>query len=303
MLKTPEKANKKTNSGLGGGVPSKSFLNLNAGALYGLFGSQLSLADMNDGTNGSLSTRPSSTDIVNLAKESQSQMTHKRHLSEAAAAAEGKKHFPAVVSSGRVPLTPLTLGVRLVALFLFGVAYGQFSRHIHDNHQVTTYTLDIDKTGAFSLLWGSQGILLGFLLPFFDWLFPEQGRKFHQGKGGTDWTSIMRAGAAFAGIAYGVRKFTWESTLQAAFYWGMVNPCLWFILDCTRNGFILASLIAIVGTTVFAMIFPEHLPVASFTETYISVTVWVASVFFCCAICFGNIGRRLLSFDLAQIEN
>ncbi|CAN6621796.1 hypothetical protein TRVA0_008S02784 [Trichomonascus vanleenenianus] len=269
-----------------------SFMNLTTSALSGVFGSQVSLAELNgDVASVGPSRRSSATNLYGTSvdqAEIQRPPTRKD--------SEPHNHTVPAMSSGLVPVSLFALAVRVSALFVFGVAYGQLSRHLHDNHQVTSYTLDIDQTGAFSLLWGSQGIVLGFLLPFLDWMYPEN-RKWRHGKGGADWSSIIRAVGAFMGVAYGIRKLSWTSTLQAAFYWGMVNPCLWFILDSTRNGFILSCLVAIVGSTVFAIVFPGHLPAAELSESYVSVIVWIASVFFCCSICFGNIGRRLLAFD------
>ncbi|KAA8896483.1 hypothetical protein TRICI_006888 [Trichomonascus ciferrii] len=267
--------NSNSNGNNGLASHSNSFLNLTNSALSGVFGSQVSLAELTGDVSNAPSRRPSTGDLQSESKESSSSSSG---------------------SGGGRPVSAVSLATSIATLFGFGVAYGQLSRHLHDNHQVTSYTLDIDQTGAFSLLWGSQGIVLGFLFPLFDWLYPEKNRKWSRGKGGADWSSIIRSVAAFMGVAYGIRKLSWTSTLQAAFYWGMVNPCLWFILDATRNGFILSCLTAIVGTTVFALIFPNHLPAPGLSEEYVSVTVWVASVFFCCSICFGNTGRRLLSF-------
>lgn len=264
---------------------SKSFLNLTTSALAGVFGSQVSLAELNgDVTNANTSAQPSrSPSQPGIRKTNYNLDTINEQYSK------------------KTPST-LNLTICILILFAFGVAYGQFCRHLHDNHQITSYTLDIDQTGAFSLLWGSQGIILGFLLPFFDWMMPDKNRKWDHGKGGADWTSIVRAAAAFMGIAYGIRKLSWTSSLQAAFYWGMVNPCLWFLMDGTRNGFILSCLTAIVGTTVFAIVFPSHLPLMGVNEEYVAVVSWVASVFFCCSISFGNAGRRLLAFDAKHLD-
>jgi hypothetical protein len=299
-----------TNGSIEAPVPSKSFLNLTTSALSGVFGSQVSLAELNGDVISSSRPQTPSRLLDNASRSASSswsgffnnQGTLNSKLVDARESTLSKK--PASVpgmSNGLVPLSFTTLAVRVAMLFASGVAYGQLSKRLHDNHQVTSNTLDIDHTGIFSLIWGSQGIVLGFLLPFFDWMFPEERKKL-RGKGGADWSSIVRAVAAFLGIAYGMRKIAWTSTLQAAFYWGMVNPCLWFILDATRNGFILSSLTAIVGTVCFAIIFPDHLPDNEWSEAYLSVTALVASVFFCCSICFGNLGRRLLSFDQARLH-
>lgn len=286
---------------------SRSFQNLTTSALSGVFGSQVSLAEL-AGDTVSSRTRNRNPGALNdddildeetkkslvsghgsMSVPSKQQRTPKQHAS-----------LPSLSDTGFVRLSFPTLVVRLIALFVFGVGYGELARNLHDNHQVTNETLNIaisQNSAIFSLAWGAQGILLGFLLPLFDWLFPtEASKRAASGKGGTDWSSIIRAIAAFLGVAYGVRKLPWDSSMQVAALWGLVNPFLWYLLDATRNGFILSSLVAIVGTCVFAIVFPSNLPKAELSPMYITVTVWVASVYFICSICFGNLGRRMLSF-------
>lgn len=125
----------------------------------------------------------------------------------------------------------------------------------------------------------------------------EEEKQRHEDKGGNDWVSILRASTAFIGLAYGVRKLAWESSSQVAFLWTCLNPILWYILDGTTNGFIVSSATAIVETAGFAFFVPSHFPPVASTSSvvYYSVLAWIGSVLFCCSICFGNLGRRLLS--------
>lgn len=281
--------------------PSKSYVNLTSSALAGVFGSQVSLAELTGDTaaaSGSLSSFESGS----LTARSQTYPSARSETQSSRSAARPYNHrasLPSLLSNKSVVrLSFATLFPRLVALFLFGVAYGHLAKNLKDNHLVTLETLNIVISRNpiyFSLVWGFQGILLGFLLPLFDWVFPRDG--LDSGKGGADWSSIIRAIAAFLGIAYGVRKLTWESSMQAAALWGLVNPFLWYMLDGTKNGFILSSLVAIVGTSFFAYLFPSHLPQLS-SLNYISVTVWIASAYYISSICFGNLGRRLLTFGV-----
>lgn len=283
---------------------SSSFANLTRSSLSGVFGSSVSLAELTGDTATPMDTpfrlRTNRDLASGVTSSSSNSPTPHQSTRASAHHRTSSQTVPSISDSVEVvPLSWLALVVRFSILFAFGVGYGQFTRHLHDNHQITSSTLDIDKTGAFSLWWGIQGVTLGVLLPFFDWIYPEK-RRWYWGKGGYDWTSIIRAVAAFVGVAYGIRKLAWTSTLQAAAFWGFVNPCLWFLLDATRNGFILSSLTALIGTGVFAVIFPDHLPKIAWSESYVSAFIWVASVLFCCSICFGNLGRRLLSFDHTQ---
>lgn len=274
-------------------LSSKSYANLTKSALAGVFGSQSSLSELTGDISAAsgaevydLTSKPSTTIQRPKSKNDKSDIVN---------------HHPSLpsLSSDRsvVRLSIAALAPRIIALFAIGVVYGEFTRNLRDNHSVHSDTLNVvisQNAAYFSAAWGAQGILLGFLLPFVDWIIPSSGVDF--GKGGTDWSSIIRAIAAFLGIAYGVRKLPWESSMQAAALWGLVNPFLWYILDATRNGFILSSLVAIVGSTVFALLFPSHLPIAKFdSPEYISVIVWIASAYFISSICFGNIGRRMLT--------
>lgn len=273
----------------GRGTGSKSYVNLTNSALQGVFGSQVSLAEL----TGDVSQPPTRPGTPGPSLRPQDP-----RVTAAGATASNGSRSPIPVAAGSAKRFSVLAALRgVIVLFLFGVAYGQLSKRLHDNNDVSTWTLDIDHTGVLSLLSGSQGIVLGAILPLFDYLYPERGRVLKRGKGGADWSSIVRASAAFLGIAYGIRKLAWASTSQAAFYWGMVNPCLWYILDATRNGFIVGTLTGLVGTTVFALVFPDHLPTPAPSEAYLSVVAWVASVFFCCSIGFGNLGRRLLVVD------
>lgn len=125
----------------------------------------------------------------------------------------------------------------------------------------------------------------------------EEEKLQKQDKGGSDWASIIRAGSAFVGLAYGVQKISWDSSSQVAFLWACLNPILWYILDGTFNGLLVSSISAIVETVGFAIFVPSHFPPAAFESSivYFSILTWICSVFFCCSICFGNLGRRLLT--------
>lgn len=271
--------------------------------------------------NGGSLTKPRLRSAIYPASSSSSSTSSLTSASRPRSAPTQRHHLLPSLSSrtGSVRLSFLSIFVRFVTLFVAGVAYGELARNLHDNHLVTIETLDIAASATafvsgpesgflqssviFSMVFGAQGILLGLLLPLFDRVFPAAAsvsqRKLlaSSGKGGADWSSIIRAVAAFLGVAYGVRKLPWESTMQVAVLWGLVNPFLWYLLDGTRNGFILSALTAIVGTMVFAVLFPANLPQPVLSTGYIAVTVWIASTFYICSICFGNIGRRILSFD------
>lgn len=328
---------------------SKSFLNLTTSSLSGVFGSQMSLSELaGDSTsNSGLRSNFSIGGHVNRSLESskaarKSIDVYDSFLNDANRSLtrmvsnsgdkpqRGSMTFPSSANSAtrrqatmtRRPslpaLTPSTNDVRLsisaligrlVALFVFGIAYGELASQLYDNNEVTTKTLNIlrsqNKT-LYLLVWGLQGSLLGFLFPFFDWLLPEGQNSWpKEGKSSSkNWNSALRAVFAFLGLGLGVRKLPWESSEQVAALCGLVNPGLWYLLDGTRNGLILSSVTAIVGFFIFALALPSHLPQPGLTSVYAGVAVWIASVNFSCSICFGSIGRRILAFvDVSSDES
>ncbi|KAK9369095.1 insulin-induced protein-domain-containing protein [Lipomyces kononenkoae] len=303
-----------------GGAPhkSQSIVSLTTSALAGIFGSNLidpSRAPTPDITNAS--TSPSSANLYGdgLARlrrneavgSSRMNVSYRNKASNfkqgsrwQSAAGESLSDRPLTSSaSGR-----LSILVKISLLFSFGVAYGHLVTQLQDNHYVTQTTLNIDPTGNFALTWGVLGVFLGALLPFVDSVSPAiLGPKKSSSTGSSmfAWNPIVRAVGVFIGVSYGIRRLPWTSTLQGAVVLAFLNPILWFALDTSANGFILSSLTAILGTGVFAWAYPSHFPDSTgWTEDYISVATWIASIFFCSSICFGTIGRKLLGKKLSD---
>lgn len=163
---------------------------------------------------------------------------------------------------------------------------------------------------------------------------------------GWDWNPVVRSIGAFVGIAFAIvclycsirlrflfkkkalltgnkqRKLPWQSTLQVSLTLSLVNPVLWYIIDRTKPGFILSTVIGLAGMLALLGINPEVVPspamsssssssssaggfsntsafiqeqgtVIGVSHETIAVGTWIASVLFCSCVCFGNIGRRL----------
>ncbi|KAK9480062.1 insulin-induced protein-domain-containing protein [Lipomyces japonicus] len=195
-------------------------------------------------------------------------------------------------------LTALSLVARVSLLFVFGVAYGHLVTQLQDNHFVTSSTLNVSPAGSFTLTWGILGLFLGTVFPIADTLLPGVlGPKKPSSPSASmfGWSTIVRCVGIFIGVSYGIRRLPWNSTLQGAAVLAVLNPVLWYVLDTSVNGFVLSTLTAILGTSVFAWAYPSHLPhTFGWTEDYISVVIWIASIFFCSSIMFGTIGRKLL---------
>lgn len=163
---------------------------------------------------------------------------------------------------------------------------------------------------------------------------------------GADWTPAVRSIGAFVGIAFAIvralfgswigftnppkrlrlhlltgpqRKLPWQSTLQVSLTLAMVNPALWYLIDRSKPGFIVSTVVGVAGTAFLLGINPNMVPapptpsprayapptanttsrhdsgfrVQLMSNETIAVSTWVASVLFCSSVCFGNIGRRL----------
>lgn len=82
----------------------------------------------------------------------------------------------------------------------------------------------------------------------------------------------------------------------------LVNPVLWYLIDGTRTGFWLSTVVGLGGMGVYLGLVPDAIPESppysplgprGITQERIAVQTWVASVLFCACVCFGNVGRQL----------
>lgn len=75
----------------------------------------------------------------------------------------------------------------------------------------------------------------------------------------------------------------------------LANPFLWYLVDRTKPGFVLSSIVGLGGSLVVLGVNPDMVPAPSLTSPQGTMVtgVWTASVLFCSCVCFGNVGRRL----------
>ncbi|GIJ82319.1 hypothetical protein Asppvi_000826 [Aspergillus pseudoviridinutans] len=218
---------------------------------------------------------------------------------------------------------------RSVLLFGFGVAYGVITVHLHENHWITPVKLENVRyydSWQYLGLWGLAGVALGNVLPWLDsfageWDTDRSGTAKGQGNNRPSedrtpaWVTVARSVGAFVGIAFALRRLPWESTTQASATLALVNPVLWYLIDRTKAGFILSTVVGLAGTGVVLGLKPELVPtpadtpaitipllngtvleyglVAGLTQEAVAVRIWLSSVLFCACVCFGNVGRQL----------
>ncbi|KAF2084186.1 hypothetical protein K490DRAFT_49626 [Saccharata proteae CBS 121410] len=225
----------------------------------------------------------------------------------------------------------VTVAVRALALFVFGVAYGVIISHLHDNQHISPVRVEVIDRRHWGYLgfWGLAGVGLGSALPWVDLLWVKSERRGSEDGGRRragvvergDWNKVVRSIGAFVGIAFAIRKLPWQSTLQVSLTLALVNPALWYLLDRSKPGFTLSLFVGLVGTAVLLLWEPDVVPSPPApTALYhnqipryrngsqgaseellaglvsyesVGVATWFASVLFCSCICFGNIGRKL----------
>ena len=223
---------------------------------------------------------------------------------------------------------------RVVALFAIGVLYALLITHLHDHRELAPVRVELNRgSWMYLVCWGVGGVLLGEALPWADtfWMDDDEDalqreavKNRNSAKGLDGWLDVVRSIGAFVGIAFAIRKLPWQSTLQLSLTLALANPAVWYLIDRSPPGFIVASFAALGGTVVLLGVNPALVPsptpaqilrnliarhggvngsasalpsdelvLGIFSQESIGVATWIASVFFVSAVCFGNIGRRL----------
>ncbi|KAI6373282.1 hypothetical protein MCOR25_003488 [Pyricularia grisea] len=263
-------------------------------------------------------------------------------MSPAGAHFEPATALPAPQPMGSVDL--LTLTAKAVLLFVLGACYGMVVYRLRDEHMSTSLqqhqqrhaTSFFPAKGSYDKMyiafWGASGVLLGSLLPWFDQFCDRTlGPKTNSGRStsaeevkegstpDTDWALVIRGVGCFAGIVFAIRKLPWDSTMQVSLTLALVNPFLWYLIDRSKSGFMLASAVGVIGATIIAGLDPDMMPTPMLYDTTgtplprgsdpgrtaqlalgglarratLEAAIWMLSVLFCSCVCFGNIGRRL----------
>ncbi|RYP74702.1 hypothetical protein DL769_003961 [Monosporascus sp. CRB-8-3] len=219
-------------------------------------------------------------------------------------------HSPPLPRPAPAPMSPSAfvfhLGLRGVLLAAFGVLYGFLVARVLDRFHVGSASASpMAYDARYVAFWGASGVLLGGLLPWFDGVWDRAfgrgneddviegaGAAAEQPAGeqkespvpGPDWSLAVRGIGAFAGIAFALRKLSWDSTLQVSATLALVNPALWYLIDRSVPGLLMAAAVGLAGSALltvpaFAAFGPWAylLPSAS-TSTASSTTAQLAAV-------------------------
>jgi hypothetical protein len=211
------------------GLPArnKSFLNMTTSTLFGIYDDVTSsAASMAETPWGTGAETPAHTAMGHYAYDSGlgspgipdagiSMKTQARRRQQHGKA-EGKRKAQSPKRPRNGAVKHAILGLKLAALFLFGVAYGLIVSHLHDTRQLQAVHVEgMDRENWIYLAsWGCFGVALGSLLPYVDiaWSGHTPESEVEQEESEADSQSpmseqindVVRSVAAFVGIAFAI---------------------------------------------------------------------------------------------------
>lgn len=253
-------------------------------ALQNVFGSEVSLAELNGDISSRMNSRAGSPKLESLTAH---RRTHRAKTRSMSTSRPGAYHYFHSTNS----LSLLQLLTRAGVLFALGAAYGWY--HTTQIPATVPLAVPLQVNGQLLGVAGLSAIILGLVMPLVDWGMPASFGPHAKGKAGKDWLSIVRALGAFLGMMYAVSK------LQiATIFWCLASPFLWYVLDSSLNGLLAASGTALGGPLVMYLIFPDSFNSMP-REDNLHVFGWLAASYFSASIFFGNLGRRLFPLPVA----
>lgn len=173
---------------------TKSTIALTSSTLFGIYSS----TDSDAAAAAVLSRTPS---VLNIADFDFRESSNGRTLAPPVVPRKRRPTMP----SGAAPMNKvpnrraavLVGALRVMSLFVFGVAYGVIVTHLHN----TVASAAVDR---YYVQWGLAGVALGSLLPWLDGeVVPEEDRP----NGRMAWDPVVRSIGAFVGIAYAIVSF------------------------------------------------------------------------------------------------
>ena len=174
-------------AGLSHSAPSRerSLLNLTSSTLFGIYSPAATQPDRDEPPTPPSGHWASSSSLLEVPRRTASQeasldLTKPARIhrkSSSYAHNHSQFHGPGHLRPGQLVLS---FSIRIVLLFLFGVAYGVIITHLHDSQKLAP--VEIVGVHSFTwshlLFWGVAGVALGSLLPWVDILLEEtRGRR------------------------------------------------------------------------------------------------------------------------------
>lgn len=205
---------------------------------------------------------------------------------------------------------------RLAIVSFAAFVYNEVTKHVHASHlndigtQINAYLVSFmdnwqpiyfitrqahpaDRFFSLAL----EGLILSSILPILDSLMPSTLSKRLLSSSPDPYVrsnlmnDIIRSLIAFLGVSYAIRHIEWESSLQMAIMWSVINPGLWLLLDGTFSGLVASCGTALGGSVIVYL--QNGAKFSSSRDIDLTIFLFISSFFFCGVIIFGKLGRLL----------
>ncbi|KAH3901348.1 uncharacterized protein SCDLUD_002840 [Saccharomycodes ludwigii] len=194
--------------------------------------------------------------------------------------------------------------IDLVVLGIAGILYCQLSNHLYDNQNILHFNVItkplLKVTGLLSsentvdtrvyLIYALEGILMGILLPTIDLIRDNVTTDRFYYADRISFMSLIKSWNAIMGVAYGIRKIEWNSSLQASSIWCCLNIILWLFFDGSKTMFFTCVCIGVAAANLSVPILNT---VDSINEQKASLFLYFVDIYFIGMLCFGRLGRYL----------
>lgn len=203
----------------------------------------------------------------------------------------------AIVSSAALIYNEVTKNIHATHLDDIGTQINGFLVSFMENWKPIRFVTKASHPADGFLSLALEGLILSSILPVLDSLMPSLFSKRLLSSSPDPYirsnlmNDVVRSLIAFLGVSYAIRHIEWESSLQMAMMWSVINPCLWLLLDGTLSGFI-ASCGTAFGGSAFVY-YQNGIKFLDNKDKDLTIFLFISSFFFCGVIIFGKLGRLL----------
>ncbi|ORX82160.1 hypothetical protein K493DRAFT_320508 [Basidiobolus meristosporus CBS 931.73] len=172
--------------------------------------------------------------------------------------------------------------IRALILFLIGFTLALINDQLDVQQNITQYPDPVTRlivSGRTAVLSGFLAVGLAIAYSWLDMYYSGKPHIFYE-----DWTNSIRSLGGFLGLHLVASKISIPDTAELTGVFTLVAFGLWFFLDSTVHGFLIALLSTAIGT----------LGVYHFTQPdFYGLRVATPCLVYSSCICFGTLGRQI----------